>query len=380
MIDAQFQNTRWSQWRRSARRAGCIGVIAAAAGISGPSAVFAQAGAPPRLMTNQRYIEEVTRPTELAIDDPMSVFAFIFNSLPDRVKVYPTENYFYFTFIHRGAPYNGNLRLDTSDRDEGKLHFAYSEDMAEWRNETPLTYRLLDASQGVSVEKVERFLYRVTYARRSVLFELNDLSQVKPPADALSPDETFVGPIADESGLRFFLVFNTRLKFFLYILDETAGVADAFETWPRTDRLLIGKRTGYAFYRDHRLPRKILVGVALINSRLNNYFDGPFDQLPDNFIEGEAFRNMLLKVEPSLKGKIDRFGGSPDGAQRHMIAPYYYYGDVAELMAFHRCATDPHIPAADYYACFVADEQSQHRFKLLPVAFKKNGRGKVQSR
>jgi len=73
MIDAQFQKTRWSQCRRSARWAGCVGMVAAV--ISDASAVFAQAGAPPRLMTNQSYIEEVTRPTELAIDDPMAVFA-----------------------------------------------------------------------------------------------------------------------------------------------------------------------------------------------------------------------------------------------------------------------------------------------------------------
>ena len=321
MTDLRRPHAEPLRRRWCARRALGIGLIAAV--FPHGSDVFAQTGAPPKLNTNQSYIEDLTRPTVLAIDDPMAVFAFVFNSLPDRVKVYPTENYYYFTFIHRGVPYNGNLRLDASDRDEGKLHFAYSEDMAEWRRETPLTYRLLDASQGVSVEKVERFLYRVAYAGRSVLFALNDLSLVKPPADALGADEIFVGPIADESGIRFFLIFNTRLKVFLYLLDEMADVPDAFESMPRTDRILVGKRTGYAFYRDRRLPRKILIGAALINSRLNNYFDGPFDQLPDNFIEGEAFRDMLLKAEPSLKGKIDRFGGSPDGAQRHMIAPYY---------------------------------------------------------
>ena len=35
------------------------------------------------------------------------------------------------------------------------------------------------------MEKIERFLYRITYAGRSVLFALNDLSQAKPPANAL---------------------------------------------------------------------------------------------------------------------------------------------------------------------------------------------------
>ena len=64
------------------------------------------------------------------------------------------------------------------------------------------------------------------------------------------------------------------------------------------------------YYRDHRLDRKILIGVYEENVRVNNYFDGPFDQLPDNFIEGETLRNAILKVQPNLKGKIDRFGGT----------------------------------------------------------------------
>lgn len=375
MSDARCEHGRWPRWRWRARAVGRIGTLLAAMPAIGTA--VAQAQDWPQLKTDQSYIEEVRRPTSLAVDDPMAVFSFVFNSLPERVKIYPTENYFYFTFVHRGVPYNGNIRLDASDRDQGKLHFGYSEDMAEWRRETPLTYRLLDASRGVTVEKLERFLYRVTHAGRSVLFELNDLSQAKPPADALAPEETFVGPIADESGLRFFLVFNERLRIFLYTLDETTDVPDGFEPSPHTDRIIIGKRTGYAFYRDQRRPRKILIGVFFTNSRVNNYFDGPFDQLPDNFIEGDAFRTMLLKAEPSLKGKIDRFGGSPDGAQRHMIAPYFYYATVDELTAFDRCATDPRVPAAEYYACFVADEKSQYQFKLLPLALKKLGAGKI---
>ncbi|MGZ8324662.1 MAG: hypothetical protein ACXWU8_04685, partial [Rhodoplanes sp.] len=76
----------------------------------------AQAQDWPQLKTDQNYIEEVRRPTSLAVDDPMAVFSLVFNSLPERVKIYPTENYFYFTFVHRGVPYNGNIRLDASDR------------------------------------------------------------------------------------------------------------------------------------------------------------------------------------------------------------------------------------------------------------------------
>lgn len=356
-------------------RGPALAAVALAAAAALASAAAAENSGLPQIHTNEAYVDEVSRDTSLNTADPMAVFAFVFNSLPDRVKVYPTENYYYFSFVHHGVPFDGNLRLDASERDEGKIHFAYSEDITDWRGETPLTHLLLDASHGVGVEKVERFLYRVTYKGKSVLFALNDLSQVKPPASALGPDDRFVGPIFDESGVRFFLIFNARLKIFYYVLDETVAVADDFFPSGRTDRIVIGKRTGYAFYRDHKADRKILIGVYDGNSRVNNYFDGPFDQLPDNFIEGDTFRDMLLQVEPDLKGKIDRFGGSPDGSQRYMIAPYYYYQSQEDLYPFHRCATDRRIPAGDYYNCFVVDEDSQRANEPLPFALKKLARG-----
>ena len=72
------------------------------------------------------------------------MLAWVLESLPDRVKVYPTENYYYFHFFHQGVRYAGNLRLDMMDRDKGKLHFAYFEDLQEWKEDASLTYNAFD--------------------------------------------------------------------------------------------------------------------------------------------------------------------------------------------------------------------------------------------
>src|ERR1044072_4227883 len=66
----------------------------------------------PVLQTNQSYVEDVTRSTSLTTDDLMSVFGYVMSQLPERVKVYPTENYYYFGFFHNGIRYAGNIRLD----------------------------------------------------------------------------------------------------------------------------------------------------------------------------------------------------------------------------------------------------------------------------
>jgi hypothetical protein len=326
----------------------------------------------PKLQTNQEYVEELYRNAQAPVGDKKEMLQFVLKTLPDRVKVYPTENYFYFGFYSGGVRYAGNIRLDASDRDKGVLHFAYFIDTVAWKSEQPVNYAVMGIADEVKIEKVERFLYRVTAGGRSVLFELNDLSSVRPPENVLDPDERFVGPVFDESGMRFFLVYNSKLRLFHYILDETVPVPDQLNRIKSTDRILLGTRTGFAYYRDLKRERKILIGVFEGNTLANNYFDGPFDQLPDNFIEGDNLLKAILEVAPNLKGTIDRFGGSFDGSERFLIAPYMTYRREEDLFSVHRCASGPQGKGARYYECFLVDQEPQ------PPAAKRNAppRGK----
>jgi len=322
------------------------------------ASLAAQPADRPTLHTNEAYVEETQRPSALAIADPMAVFAYVLGSLPDRVKVYPTENYYYFRFIHAGTPYAGAIRLDPRGRDDGKLEFGYYPDLVAWNDRLEAkrdVFLTLDATRGVKVERVDRLVYRITYGAKSVVFALNDLSKVRPPGGTLGPGEKFIGPIFDESAVRFFLVFNTSLKIFHYVLDETVPVTDELVAAAETDRILIGRRTGFAFYRDHRLARKILIGVFDSNSQLNTYFDGPFDQLPENFIEGETLREAIHAADPSTRGRIDRLGHFADGEDRFAIDPYMLYRTEAELLVIDKCAGEKR-EAPDYYRCFVAPE------------------------
>ena len=333
--------------------------------LSVPGAAVAQGSAQaqlPVLHFNQAYVDEATRPCSLDVKDPKAVFAFVFGGLSDRVKVYPTENYFYYTFMCNGVPYDGNIRLDASNRDEGKVIFAFSEDLEGWRGDTPENHIILDASDGVQVEKVQSLLYRVSYRGKSVEFALNDLSDVRPPANALAPDEEFIGTTFDESAIRFFLMFDKKLKVFHFILDETIKVADQFEPSPRSDRIVIGKRTGFAFYRDHLRDRKILIGAYEPNMLTNTWFDGPFDQLPDNFIQGETLRDALIAASPDLKGHIDRFGGFPGGDERMGVDPYLPYRKVSDLYLFDRCAQAKQ-NSPSYYLCFALEyDRARHPY------------------
>jgi hypothetical protein len=336
-------------------------LLAAFAMVATVNVAAAQPTDLPHVETIDSIVENVMRRYELDIKDTVAVLDFIFGGLPERVKVYPTENYFYFRFIHNGLQYAGNFRLDVLDRDEGKIQFGYYEELAPWKPEGVgiERYVLLDASHGVQVERIDPLVYRVTYKGKSVVFELNDLSQMKPPTTSLRADETFLGPIFDESAIRFFLVFNTKLKIFHYVLDETVKVQDEFFNLSGTDRILIGKRTGFAFYRDHTLERKVLIGAYWFNSALNNYYDGPFDQLPDNFIKGEELREAIIASDPTAKGQIGRLGHYPDQESRFGIHPYMLYKDTRELLRVDRCAKS-RVKVPTYHRCFVAPERLTH--------------------
>lgn len=321
----------------------------------GVAAAQAQSAQLPTLHTHESYIDELMRPSTLNLDDPMAVLSFVLDSLPSRVNVYPTENYYYFTFIAGGVQYAGNIRIEPLDSGGQIVHFIYFPQETDWDDNPKRTYIVLDASRGVTVEKLSRFLYRISYKGKSVEFALNDLSNVKPPAAAITLGETFIGPIFDDSGVRFFLVFDRARKDFLYILDETVRVTDALVPTQQTDRILVGTRTGFAFYRDHRLDRKILIGVNEHNQRVNSYFDGPFDQLPDAFIKGDTLRDAILQIEPDLKGQIDRFGSLAGDDVRYSIDDYLAYRDISQLYAVDRCAMQ-RLGAPDYDDCFVASK------------------------
>jgi hypothetical protein len=332
----------------------CCMLVFLSAFITSPQAIASSKF--PHVDTNQAYIEEAMRRDTLGMEDPIAAFALVFEALPSEVKIYPTENYFYFRFIYNGVPYAGDIRFDPRTRDEGKVEFGFYKELTGWYFQLDKSsVLLLGASHGVVVEKIRTLAYRVTFRDKKVDFILNDLSTFVPPTGAVGPDEKFLGPIFDESAIRFLLTYNSTTKAFYYILDETSPIPDELYALDSTDRILVGRRTGFAFYRDHHLDRKILIGVYEINSKTNSYFDGPFDQLPENFVQGDDLRSAIEAADPSVLGKIDRLGNYLDNSGRYLIHPYVMYKDGADLYPIHKCASNavaiPH--NYYYYHCFV---------------------------
>jgi hypothetical protein len=290
-----------------------------------------------QILTYEKYLSDLG--SSLDIIDPDEIFSYIFSSLPEKVAVYPTENYYYFKFWAEGKEWWGNIRLAEGERDDGILNFAYWEfnNLPEKPDDARYGsyFKKFGPEDGLKVVKKSNLEYEVGWRGRQVLFKLNDLAQIAP--SGLSPDEEFLMRTFDESGSQFYLLFNGKIKNFLWVLDESGGAPEDFISIG--ERIVLGKRTQFIFYDDESYKRKILIGVYAGNIRRNNYFDGPFDQLADNFIKGDGLKRAIEAAYGSAIPRIDNYGFFLDEAGRRTstrtaITPYRTYEDTEEMTDF----------------------------------------------
>jgi len=109
------------------------------------------------------------------------------------------------------------------------------------------------AKDGVLVKRLGPFSYSVSYMGKRVIFRLNNAWDRDPQKAQLRKTEVFVGPIFDESGLKFFLLFDKREKHFLYMLNEEGYVPESFI--PLGEDVVFGRRTGFALFDGKRHKR-----------------------------------------------------------------------------------------------------------------------------
>jgi hypothetical protein len=197
-------------------------------------------------------------------------------------------------------------------------------------------HRQLSRTDGVAVRRRAPLDYEISYRGKTVSFQLHDLPQTLPTGMGLLESEIFVERVADESGYRFVLLFDRVAHAFRFALDESVEVPDSLRLLE--PGVAVGQRTGFAFYEDQERRRRILIGVDADNMRRNNYYDGPFDQLADNFVPA-GLRDMMEEAYPYARGRLDFRGmfcetGGQRGSSRLALTPFVTYNSIAELRGF----------------------------------------------
>lgn len=312
---------------------------------------YASPTAGPKLDLHQTQTE-AWQADGLDVRNSDAVFAWVFRHLPDEVMVHPTENYFYWRLTADGREIRGNLRPASGLREKGVVSFAYAE-WLEFPDEKLEAGKLsiarrLGAEEGVTVKCPDAFTCDISCEGKTVRFRLHQIPQVPPPAGVLDESERFVARTWDESGLPFYLSYHPASKSFFWILNEEKRVAETFtELAPD---IHVGRRTGFVFWTDAaHASRKILSGVREASVRRNDYYDGPFDQLADNYAAQVPLRESIEDAWPSLKGEIDLYGyytTGPDKGDRVALTGYLIYPSLEEAVSFTQKAAASASPAA----------------------------------
>ncbi len=106
---------------------------------------------------------------------------------------------------------------------------------------------------------------------------------------------------------------------------------------PLADDLLLGRKSGFAFWVDEAHDnRKVLLAIRGQSATRNDYYDGPFDQLADNYVDVTNVSDYMIRAVPSLQDRIDKYGyyTNRDQSSRVSISPYYVYFTEAALKLF----------------------------------------------
>ena len=292
--------------------------------------------------------------SRLDVARPDAVLWHVFSALGDEVRVYPSENYYYFSFHAGGRFFHGNLRLAVEDRDRGILHFAYFEYNPDPKHPDDFysVYKTYGPDSRIRIQKLSRFLYAVTLREKTVRFRLEDLDQTPPRTIRVRPSEDFVFRTWDESGFKFLLLFDRDRSHFLWVLDTEQGLSgDLQKVGPD---LTLDRLSEFVFYSDTSNARRILVGVKAINIKRNSYSDGPFDQLADNFVTGRGLVSSLERAYPYTRGRIDSYGAFRDASgTRVSITPYFTYESLADVPSFLESCRQR--PPEEFYACICYD-------------------------
>ncbi|HEX8622299.1 MAG TPA: hypothetical protein VF718_10030 [Allosphingosinicella sp.] len=325
-------------------------VVFLLAALSGAGAAAQGERPRPRFILNEDALANVAGPGDPEACSPTRVLPELLREIGPAARIMPTENYYYFDFFRAGKSYSGSLRLAADSRDEGILQFNCYESLNSWIETPDLAGagHELTRSDGVEVTRLGALLYRVAYGGHSVTFSLNDLSQA-PNRAVIGQGDAFAGRIFDESGIRFDILYDRPLKLFYFVLDAQSPVPDAFVRFG--EDIFVGKRTGFAFYRDPA-GRLILIAVQEAALANNTHYDGPFDQLPENFFGPLGFWSYVFDANPTLRGRVTPGGTYKDSRLIFAILPYRSYRSGTDLEFVRRCV-DEHPGRGERLRCLV---------------------------
>jgi len=299
------------------------------------------------VMLHQHWIEQVWQTKQpvdpkspLTIDEPVAldptdriaVIRWVLSQTADQAVVYPSEQYFYFKFWAGHRLISGNLRF--CDAQRGRVHFGYFD---EYDQQFLYTGTIEDGVNGRVIPEGDQI--QLTFEGMTRTFRL-DRSWMTQEGLKLVDGETLVSGILDESGYSFWLIYHATGRRLYFILNEQRLTESLQSIESGGVTFLVGRSSRFIFFVEPESDRKILVGVDEDHVRANDYYDGPFDQVPPDL----PLKPILEHIYPYVKdrGGIDEHGNFL--SERHArvaISPYAKYTDTSTFLGQATAALNP---------------------------------------
>lgn len=268
-----------------------------------------------------------------------SAFGFVFKCLENEIVIGNSENYYYFEILINGRHFKGNFGLFRNEIENGKLSFNCKEVVSiEEEFYKPIEFnKLFSSKDSLAFVIKDPFSFLIKYKNKSVSFSITK-TLIEEQFKVLLPknDFNFLGKCFDDSGLNFSLFQNKVNNQFMFVLDEDNAQVENF--LKLSDNIFIGLRTGFAFYIHPETKSKVLFGVNKNNEYENNNCDGPFDQLPDNYLYVNKINLgfLISKLDMTQKELLDQYGNyTSESDSRYSITPYYTYNNIEDLMLYY---------------------------------------------
>lgn len=312
---------------------------------------------------SRRSLEEwsakhrATEPVSVDFEAPQTVLSYVFSQIPSLAIVYPTETYYYWRFSLGDRTVSGNFRL--LDAQNQQLHIGYF----DVEDGNLLRAQTFTPDDGLQFRNRGDGRFEITYEDRTVVFVLASRALEGPQKLRLMDYEEAVTGVLDESGIAFHLLYNRPLEAFYFVLNEdiprTEGLAPVTDGSP----FLVGERSQFVFFHDRKYDRKLLVGVYADSIRMNDYYDGPFDQVPPRL----PIRDRIEAAYPYVKmrGGIDPHGNFLNvQGSRVAVSPYLNYESISELIGILEPRLDRAVLHADLWLLLTYESKRDYHTKL----------------
>lgn len=288
---------------------------------------------------NETMIEDLGTGSVEDACHPSVVLPGLLAQIGPAADIYPSENYYYFSFAHGGSLFSGSIRLSSDRRDTGELDYVCYQSYRRWTQPGGeiRVHQRLNAADGVDVARLSENSYSVSVGGEQTVFALHQLDHERGGA-ALLEGDTRIGRTLDESGTSFELIYNEQLNEMYFMLDQEGSAPDTLTRYaPNT---VISRRTGFVYYHQSPGNRYVLVAVNGLEADLNSWFDGPFDHLPENDYAKIGFWDYVYKVWPGLIGNHTPGGTVGDEGMIFSIRPYRLYRELSALGFVETCAAN----------------------------------------